>query len=137
MIQANELRIGNLIKFSDCVYTRNASSKNLQNELDNGVDAIGISRIQEIRSYEVLTNGKLYTFNNIDPVPLTDEILIKCGFSKNENTYYHELFICNNGTLRILADNYRTTGKDVKIKSLHQLQNLYFALTGKELDLNI
>jgi len=32
-------------------------------------------------------------------------------------------------------DGYKMFGRDTTIKHVHQLQNLYFALTGKELEL--
>jgi hypothetical protein len=78
------------------------------------------------------------------PIPLTGEILLKCGFEKddvfknmfkylnnhdcdtNKLTFREEEgFICFDGI------KYRTLLKH--ITHLHQLQNLYFALTGEEL----
>ena len=72
---------------------------------------------------------------DIKPIELTEEILLKCGFVKCSyiDNHYNVLgmviwncngmFICNkNG---------------VQLKYLHQLQNLYFALTSKELEINI
>ena len=65
-----------------------------------------------------------------DPIPLTEEILLKCGFVKGKmsNVFYL-------GDFEILLPTYFKY-KDahlIKIKHLHQLQNLYFALTGEEL----
>lgn len=141
MIQANELRIGNLIKFSDCVYTIRDLNENTQNTLDNGVNAIGISRIQEIRSYEILTNGKLYTFNNIDPVPLSEEILLKCGFSKIGNSGLVGGITYQDDNMTLLFGQgdvvyFHVDTRYMSINSLHQLQNLYFILNNKELEIN-
>lgn len=71
----------------------------------------------------------------IKPIELTEEILLKCGFVKCsyiDNHYNvlgmviwncNEMFICNkNG---------------VQLKYLHQLQNLYYCLVGKELEINL
>ena len=69
------------------------------------------------------------------PITLTEEILLKCGFvnwDKVDDCYIikgliiwkcNEMFLCyKNG---------------VHIKYLHQLQNLYFALTNEELEINL
>jgi len=77
-------------------------------------------------------------------VPLTEEWLLKFGFTKDykkENwigyfplmlkkslqTHWSVRIICNN-----VKDHFSTTAE---IKHVHQLQNLYFALTGEELKL--
>ena len=72
--------------------------------------------------------GKTFGFNELKPILLTEEWLLKFGFSIFKNMYFikgmqiwkcNDLFLCNkNG---------------IYIKYVHQLQNLYFALTGKEL----
>lgn len=98
--------------------------------IGNYLQSLSIVQVNSLSSDQI--NG--YYSSGFSPIPLTGDILLKCGFEKNENTYYHELFMFNNGVLRVIADNYRTTGKDVRIEFLHQLQNIYFALTGKELE---
>lgn len=85
------------------------------------------------------------TEENTNPIPLTEEWLFKFGFeyypSKRENRAFRK------GKLQIvLSGNYiypngRTYYKSWCIiesqpKTVHQLQNLYFALTGEELTLN-
>ncbi|MDR2004870.1 MAG: hypothetical protein LBQ74_17755, partial [Prevotella sp.] len=80
---------------------------------------------------------------NIRPVPLTEDILSKAGFvldakgniyrsescnfeiKKGDDDYY---ITCNGGEIHISS---------VLISSLHQLQNIYFELTGKELDIEL
>ena len=93
------------------------------------------------------------------PIPITPEILEKCGFEKIEyhpfwrlnqksntaivygcgrdgdgfpivrdDSQYRKYFACED-------DMYSWQGKE--IKHLHQLQNLYFALTGEELAINL
>lgn len=82
------------------------------------------------------------TINNAEPIPLTEEILLKCGFVNIESKNIYKLYLPNDNQLLIgfnfqseLRLYYKVFNVDlVEIKSLHQLQNLYFALTGKELE---
>jgi hypothetical protein len=70
-------------------------------------------------------------FDNINPVKLTEEILLKCGFlpcSIRDNHYTikgHHIWL--------LEDRFYCDKNGVQLKYLHQLQNLYFALTGNDL----
>lgn len=120
MIQANELRIGNYVKLNGRIMKPNAELMSL-----------------------------IITGETIDPmpIPLTPEILEKCGLEKttdNPNEYFIRL---NNGIDRLMVSNNSVGiivfGSKVltswynHIKSLHQLQNLYFALTGEELNVQL
>jgi len=73
------------------------------------------------------------------PIPLTEEILLKCGFEFKNNAYFSPVFNTAE-RIRIVGgnDNFHfimNIHKAIKIKSLHQLQNLIFILTeGKELE---
>lgn len=68
------------------------------------------------------------------PIPLTEEILLRVGFS---SVNYTEL---NGHTVRFkngvyeLCSQYISREYYIEVKHLHQLQNLYFALTGQELN---
>lgn len=80
--------------------------------------------------------------NQLTPIPLTEEILLKCGFSfplGTDNGNYCQLgdlgFNLYNG--KVLRFNYRFGNTKAEIKHLHQLQNLYFALTGTELNVDL
>jgi hypothetical protein len=80
--------------------------------------------------------------HNCQPIPLTEDILLKCGFEwvKEAFGYFdklHAAYIWDNGDVEIHP--FCTNDKDcwVKIKYLHQLQNLYFALTGEELNVEL
>jgi hypothetical protein len=122
MIQSNELRIGDIVlraKWLQKSYT-------LPNEWE--YDQITVSH-NDITACVV----KPESFN---PIPLTPEILEKCGFEKDIDDMYletkHILFVSYNDDEFVHCKN---TALDtlVSIKYLHQLQNLYFALTGEEL----
>lgn len=125
-MKANELRIGNWI--------------NINGQYVN----IGYGVIMDMhKKQKGIKNSYLDTLT-FNPIPLTPEILEKCGFTKMNNgwnmgerkSYMDVIF-------SLFDDNYcqgeldlRLNGSDLpmpKVKYLHQLQNLYFALTGEEL----
>jgi len=70
------------------------------------------------------------TLTEIKPIPLTEEWLIKLGAKKDkiDNTYYLS-------QLEIMLPNFFRYKTSIisRIDYVHQLQNLYFALTGEEL----
>lgn len=81
-----------------------------------------------------------YTSPDINPIPLTPEILEKAGFKLSDSTKfleaYHDAF-----TLTFEEgkgwDCLRIMGGSVYINYLHELQNLLFALTGEELNITL
>jgi hypothetical protein len=117
-MKASELRIGNLV------------IKSLKSGIGRKIEAkIGhadISRIfEETGSF------------NYEPIPLTDEWMVRFGFKKDEHCYYLGLdnvlvieFIEDYAQLATINDGFST---GIDIYHVHQLQNLYFALTGEEL----
>lgn len=84
------------------------------------------------------------SINNIEPIELTEEILLKCGFEEyelNDDLGYALRKIVNGiffkydieyGEVSIFINN-----EVVSFKYLHQLQNLYFSLTGEELEIKL
>jgi hypothetical protein len=65
------------------------------------------------------------------PIPLTEEWLLKFGFEQKSLHYFKEnIFVITleDGYFECLLGNY-----EVKLKYAHELQNLYWALSGKEL----
>lgn len=84
--------------------------------------------------------GEWVDLDDVEFIELTEEILLECGFIAfgqgyiHENMRYTDLFkIREDGFIVFVAnDNYIT-----KIKHLHQLQNLYYALKNKELEINL
>ena len=101
-----------------------------------------------IKDYEYFNDAHLYK-----PIPITDEWLLKFGFEKKVRSD-HSLMYSKEGRftekMSIVYWNYVATGNDgwlyslmdeegkysefgVPLENIHQLQNLYYALTGKEL----
>ena len=80
-----------------------------------------------------------YNSSIITPVLLTEEWLLKLGFDLINNEYHqsrnHELklhwTVNKNKMIPEFNEKRFVTGYDFKY--VHQLQNLYFALTGEEL----
>lgn len=120
MIQANELRIGNNILNNDKLFR-----------------IIGIDQ-NKIRSkrYDQVSDLPIYcdylTSEWIKPILLTEEILIKLGFKRLSLNKFSigSFFIHFEGNLIMCMKS------GVLLTSVHQLQNLYFALTKQELNIN-
>lgn len=133
-MKTSELRIGNLLEFSNgiqpskivMVGRRFFSSASIEKE-DN--------------DFEITPHYR--------PILLTDEWLLKAGFEKDDTGVdiydqdYHEWYqkelpiigiICQSSDKSYLFDENTDT---LRIKYVHQLQNLIFALTGEELIFNI
>lgn len=76
--------------------------------------------------------------NQVKPIPLTEEWLLKFGFYKSMSwTYAIEL----KGNLKLVyylgekgwSIGFKSYSDFSNLEYVHQLQNLYFALTGNEL----
>jgi hypothetical protein len=84
----------------------------------------------------------------LEPILLTPEILEKAGFSKQEssdsvvNLYFYGVnpitqdFLITLNWVKGRQFPFYQNGS-FEIKTLHQLQNLYNALTGEELNINL
>lgn len=93
--------------------------------------------------YEI---NKSVFYNDIEPVTLTDEILRDwCGLIETYGSFSIDLpdderiDVRKDGTAALWASDGCTEGHclHVECKYLHQLQNLYFALTGEELEIKL
>lgn len=79
--------------------------------------------------------------NYVLPISLTEEWLLKFVFEKRDNRYYKDRYMIEQGlsqffdngmSFRITINNAQSVHAN-SIKYVHQLQNLYYALTGEEL----
>lgn len=105
----------------------------------------GTSRIIEIRNDGIsIANPKNYSnayfipndeLNRIEPIPITEEWLIRFGFDRPANSWIGEIFHLSEWDDYPLnwcvAFNKNNAVLIKKLKYIHQLQNLYFALTGQ------
>jgi len=146
MIQANELRLGNL------VYRRSVAYRLVVLEIKK--DSIVTRFIDDSDS---LCNER--PISEFTPIGLTEKLLLKAGFEEsvdesNESIYSKWYSINDKSTTifsikvtneDIMPDDVEIKDFDIydgdryikSVKSLHQLQNLYFALTGKELEFKL
>ncbi len=97
-------------------------------------------------------NNNCIPYDLVTPIPLTPEILVKCGFVKSGEIHYSMEFKENiNGMASVdvcfserdgilfqqTVDDGWHMGVDVKIQYLHQLQNIYLSLTGSPLNIEL
>lgn len=125
MIQANELRIGNWFTIGT----------------SNPFQITGI-----FPEYVwALINETDFPVKDLSPIPLTPEWLLRMGFEENDSWTYFKIGLSDDSdfTLRSeLEPNtytlYNILGTDlaIYIRTVHQLQNLYFAMTGSDLTIN-
>ena len=115
-MKATELRIGNYLKYPILKIKVNASL---------------------LLAFE---NNKGY-IDLYQPIELSEEILLKCGFEKIENNWKVLDFIYFKISWERLAGLALTFENESvylpHIKYLHQLQNLIHALTNEELTVNL
>jgi len=88
-----------------------------------------------------------YPYNLIEPIHITEEWLFKFGFKRNDNTKVSDSFYWimvggsqlhinpDNGVVWIHRDE-NIFNNPCLVKHVHQLQNLYYALTGVELSVS-
>lgn len=110
-MEAKELRIGNYIQHSE--------------------DSIW-GCIDKFYGDEVYIDDWHYGTTELkecEPIPLNDEWLLKFGFEDWDIDIYTMDLMNNN--FYVLFDELEIIAKNIKY--VHQLQNLYFALTGNEL----
>ena len=70
------------------------------------------------------------------PIPLSEDILVKLGFEKTANPRelkYGGYSILLLNEIRFVICNYMENPPSVKVSTVHQLQNLFFILSGEEL----
>lgn len=124
-MKANELRIGNFV-FDD----ENKPMKVARVETQECTDFNGNDEFNVI--IEHIDKNIGYYESKINPIPLTEEWLKKFGFELNMDSFYvkdnNVIFFEEEGVCKFLL-----RGDTVTIKNVHQLQNLYFALTNEEL----
>ena len=136
-MKTNDLRIGNYIYGN---YYGSEDEEKTEKCKVLGIDSVGFSE------YPIWVEGLeetgIETYMGFQPIPLTEEWLLKFGFKKlNDDTFYYTDVKLKINQLKKGSTGYDKyiyfKGLPIKpIHSVHQLQNLYFALTGEELTIS-
>ena len=133
-MKASELRIGNLVYVTD----------NLTNLIFKEITPINIHNLMHLTGWD-----KSPVDIEFEPIPLTEEFFLKFGFENidkggndfitytdSEHNYYLQIDVRRKDGKYLILDNSFDDLRAfsmVDIEYVHQLQNLYFALTGDEL----
>ena len=138
-----ELRIGNIVRLKDNFVGGNAMVTGIMCDRITAVNSVG-------------TNIDTINIMYVEPIPITEEQLLKCGFKKDRNGYLNyeeyndELSIrfSENYTFIEYANlhfnpedvtetNYCSSLEFPNTLHLHTLQNIWHLLTGKELEIKL
>ena len=119
-MKANELRIGNWIVDEKAPNT------------PEQVDLRLLKVVQEV-------DGKYGDYERMQPIPLNEEWMGKLGFSHTDENddWQHGTTLSWNKQGQVCLHEVaqeRWALVAIDVKYVHQLQNLYFALTGEELE---
>lgn len=120
-LTASELRIGNLVEYEGEIYEIDTISKLFPtlNTVAFGIGVVG--------------------WDNLNPIPLNEEWLLKFGFTKKENRQYWYKedsmlrFALLDGCLHCSIGDDENGVLYNRLYFVHQLQNLFYAINNKEL----
>lgn len=116
-MEATELRIGNL-------FIEYHSRK--------------IIKVIGLEEKRIVFSGLFLDKWQAKPIPLTKEILLKCGFYRiTGDLYTNDIIDIRVGKFIEIHKNRNIINNKDLFLYLHQLQNLYFALSGEELTINL
>lgn len=123
MINPKELRLGN--------YVQDRGGKTIRIDFMEHVQEGYSTKFGQVVSDEFhpLTEWT----DHAEPIPLTEDILLKCGAVKVVEKQYN-LFGMR---LHLHGSSFIEYVHEIEIKSFHHLQNVYFFTRGKELKINL
>jgi len=129
-----ELRIGNIL--TDGKFDFTIESIEQESVWGDIIECIKIEQIEDC--YE--SGDYHFNIENIEGIPLTEEWLLKLGFVRflkykiyNKESFQIEKHASYKDGYIFFLDSEGEAPPSIKIKYVHQLQNLYFALTSEEL----
>lgn len=131
MIKANDFRYLNWLN-----YKGNAFQVN---------DIFGASGLLTVLPNVTAERPGRLSMHDFEPIPLSEEWLKRLGFESGDDCFYKNLRPTMWGYLNLQTEDYSVSiSPDIggihvpgnEIKFLHQLQNLFYALTGQELEIS-
>lgn len=135
MIEANELRIGNMLQIQ---LVPNGPWRNIV------IKGIKVQRGDQFIAWtEHSGEFMLLKTGSFKPITVTQKILENCGFEPDANPcFYFIVLPLNIASLSINPDNgvcylikNSCSINPFHVNFLHELQNLFFALSGEELNI--
>ena len=120
-MKPTELRIGNLVMYNgEVVKVEQITKKKIGYHRHKGETRMNYARLCEI-----------------EPIPITDELLLNNGFDRWGEIFYKDGFECaRDGDKWCMSCNcfeYYLA----RLNGIHQLQNAYQLITGKELEIKV
>ncbi len=123
MTEPNELMLGNYIF--------------VEFQVSEVIEIEGL--IVRVRNDEFPNVGSCFGRSECDPIPLSDAVLEACGFIKHGHEWHNEQseysFLISK-----FSDGYalcEPCKKGIGNKYLHQLQNIYFIVTGQPIEIGL
>lgn len=134
-MKGNDLRIGNWVKVNDPIF---------------GVNTYKVATIRD-NGIITLNDNISCLVDNIEPIELTEDVLLKIGFEKISDCYVlQNEYIClayyKDSFKQELVAGVKRKGKclchinelkNYDIKYLHELQNAYYIVTNEELEVEL
>lgn len=132
LIELSELKIGNYLLYKGEIVHVTSLSLDIDDEYE---DTIGFCKLGEISNEVAAWNRSLY--NDLERILLTEDWVIKLGLHFNYGYEFagkFNLFIYAEPVCYVCLEQY-SEGREplLDIKYVHQFQNLFSALIGKEL----
>jgi len=143
MINIKEIRIGNYFNYGKDELEIIQVTSIMVSKSEDKIDCPDGVNIQVATSRDIYPR---YQTGLLFGIPLTPEILEKCGFVEDkynpgrfekEIDDQHKLVYGSYDGIILECDDTFYNIELSKIQYVHQLQNLYFALTGNELNINL
>lgn len=120
---AQELRLGNLVNYKG---------------EDAPIVTVGHKGVQ-VRA-NCASSGVLFGSPDLHPIAITGDRLVRSGFKRNDTYTSEVVYELDGGWFQLVRDSegwiMGNEQSQIPIKYFHQLQNLYYAMTGKELEIN-
>jgi len=142
-MNAKELRIGNLVTLDNRFShpsIKGVALKVAGTSMFNNTDK-GSIYLNHLKNEDNIVIPAFAQYEEyVKPIPLTEEILLKCGLVKSDENFLlgcYELISIRHDSVWDVWVVWLKNGVIAKFKYLHQLQNFYNALTGEELTIKL
>jgi len=150
MIKATELRIGNLVTWNPGLINPNSTLPPMEIEISSIVDdKVGYvfpnieNRVEPFEDDVAQTGTRVKSLQEIEGIELTTEMLQNVGFKEKDSVLNAGFFEKGPVQLKAKGKHFEwlgtadsnNPGNPSIVMFFHQLQNLYFTLTGEELEI--